>query len=180
MRRVHDRYTGLAHIGSRRTPRSGRVLVNPSRNRYRSTSTYRSFQRWRFIYHNRRTLAFQSRVPVVFNSVVGSTRQKTGYGSPFVSESGMCSDYSIILFRRESPMLHLRRKLITPTQPAGFPGPSRNRFADYRPVSRPVLLNKLLKSFVFFRTPWTFDPIHFFSGYCRVHLSFGIKVFTGS
>lgn len=67
---------------------------------------------------------------MIFNSVVGSTVEETGYSSPLVTEAGMGPDYGIVFFGRESPMLDLRGKLIAPPEPAGFTRPTRDGLAD--------------------------------------------------
>lgn len=44
---------------------------------------------------------------MVFDGVIGATREKAGYGGPLVTEASMSPDYGVVLLGRESPVLDL-------------------------------------------------------------------------
>lgn len=96
---------------------------------------------------------------MVLNGVVSTAVEETGDGGPLVTELGVGAKDSLILIRREWPVLHLRRQLVAPPKPTRLTGPSGNRFADHRPVPWPVLLYKILESLILFGAPGTLDPI---------------------
>jgi len=87
-------------------------------------------------------LALEGGVPVVLYRVVGPARQKTGDGGPLVPKLGVGLDDRPVLLRRERPVLHLGRQLVAPPEPARLPGSTRHRFADQRPVPRPVFAHQ--------------------------------------
>lgn len=116
----------------------------------------------------RRALALERGVPVVLDRVVGATVEQPRDCGPLVAEARVGSDDGVVLFGREGTVLHLRRELVAPPQPARLAGPARYRLADQRPVPRPVLLDQILESVVLFGAPRALDPIHpihFLSGH---------------
>lgn len=108
-------------------------------------------------------------IPVVLYGVISPTREQTGYGGPFVPKLGVSPDNRLVLVGRKSPMLHLRRELITPAEPARLPGTTRNRLADQGPIPGAMLLNQPLQQLIFFGAPRALDPIRFFSVGDRPH-----------
>lgn len=81
---------------------------------------------------------------MIFDGVVGSAREKSGYGGPFIAEFGVGPNYSVVLLEGERAVLHLRRELVAPAQTAALAGAAGNGFADEGPVPGAVFENQVL------------------------------------
>lgn len=90
---------------------------------------------------------------MVFNGVVSAAREEAGDGGPLVSKTAVGPDDGLVLLGGEGTVLHLRRELVTPAEPARLTGSARNRFADQRPVPGTMLLDQPLQRLVFLWAP---------------------------
>lgn len=81
---------------------------------------------------------------MVLDGVVGTTIEEASDGCPFVAEPGVGTNNGIVFLRTERTVLHLRRELITPTEPAGLTGSAGDRLADQSPGSRSVAVYESL------------------------------------
>ena len=100
---------------------------------------------------------------MVFNGVIGPTREESSDGRPLISVQSLSVNDRLVFLQRERSVLDLRGELIAPSEAAGLARTARNGLTNQGPVARAVFLNQSLKRFVLFGTPWALDPVELFS-----------------
>uniref|UniRef100_A0A2P2KAJ4 Uncharacterized protein n=1 Tax=Rhizophora mucronata TaxID=61149 RepID=A0A2P2KAJ4_RHIMU len=94
-------------------------------------------------------------VPIIFDLVIGSTREPAGDERPSVAKQGMHSDYKIILISSDVPSLDVRPQIVHPSQSTALSTSEQTCFfRQGPPMAFTVSLNILGKQCVFSRSPW--------------------------
>lgn len=96
---------------------------------------------------------------MIFDRIVGPTREQPGNGGPPVSVAGVCSQDGLVLGLRERTVLDAGAELVAPPKPARLARAALDVAANQGPIPGPVALDKPGENPVLLGAPRALDSL---------------------